>query len=79
MPCNCGGVKSGTKHEKVFGRLGYSLTLRVQSFYLLWLHRIFWKHENHETLGRFLLTIATHSMLGRRLCRGRADAARQRE
>jgi hypothetical protein len=78
MPCNC-GVKYDTRHEKLFDRLGYTLALRLQSFYLLWLHRIFWKRENHETLGCFLLTVAKHSALSRYLSRSQANEAQRRE
>ncbi|MEQ1546115.1 hypothetical protein [Methyloglobulus sp.] len=78
MPCNC-AVKDGIRHGKLWSRAGYILALRMQSFYLLWLHRIFWKRENHETLGCFLLTVAKHSALNRYLSRNRAGAARRHE
>jgi hypothetical protein len=78
MPCDC-GIKDDVGRGILWRRFGYILALRLQSFYLLWLHRIYWKRENHETLGRFLLTVAKHSALNGFLSRNQASVARQYE
>ncbi len=77
MPCDCKGVTADKRFERASYRWSYSLAVRLRKFRSLWQARLIWKRENRESLSRFLLTIAKHSMSCRRQSRTQQDEARR--
>lgn len=71
MPCDCAGLKGGTRSGSASYHWGYTWVVAVRNIGQLWRARLVWLRENHEIPARCRLKAAMRKASGHRRGRSR--------